>query len=47
VGDGVPAVTKQLFHLVPMNDANALEDLLKKKRIPDGAYYGQLLRYYC
>jgi len=30
-GDGIPEVTKQLFHSVPMNDANALEDLLKKK----------------
>jgi len=30
-GGGVPAVTKQLFHTVPMNDANALEDLLKAK----------------
>jgi glutamate-1-semialdehyde 2,1-aminomutase len=28
-GDGVPAVLKNLFHTVPMNDANALEDLLK------------------
>jgi glutamate-1-semialdehyde 2,1-aminomutase len=38
VGDGVPAVTKQLFHLVPMNDANALEDLLKKKHNDIGAF---------
>ena len=30
-GDGIPQATKQLFHSVPMNDANALEDLLKKK----------------
>ncbi len=30
-GEGVPAVTKHLFHTVPMNDANALEDLLKAK----------------
>ena len=29
-GTGVPAIAKQLFHLVPMNDANALEDLLRK-----------------
>ena len=29
-GDGVPAVTKTLFSPVPLNDANALEDLLKK-----------------
>jgi glutamate-1-semialdehyde 2,1-aminomutase len=37
-GDGVPAVTRQLFHLVPMNDANALEDLLKKKHNEIGAF---------
>ena len=37
-GDGIPAVTKQLFHLVPMNDANALEDLLKKKHNEIGAF---------
>jgi len=30
-GDGIPEATRQLFHSVPMNDANALEDLLKKK----------------
>lgn len=30
-GDGVPKVTKRLFHTVPMNDANALDDLLKEK----------------
>lgn len=37
-GDGVPAVTKQLFHTVPLNDANALEDLLKKKHKDVGAF---------
>ncbi len=37
-GDGIPDVTKQLFHLVPMNDANALEDLLKKKHNEIGAF---------
>jgi glutamate-1-semialdehyde 2,1-aminomutase len=30
-GDGVPKLTKRLFHAVPLNDANALEDLLKEK----------------
>jgi len=30
-GEGVPAVLKKLFYSVPMNDANALEDLLKAK----------------
>lgn len=37
-GDGVPAVTKKLFHTVPLNDANALEDLLKKKHQEIGAF---------
>ncbi|MGI9236150.1 MAG: aspartate aminotransferase family protein [Woeseiaceae bacterium] len=37
-GEGVPAVTKRLFHTVPLNDANALEDLLKKKRDQIGAF---------
>jgi len=37
-GDGVPAVTKRLFHSVQMNDANALEDLLKAKHKEIGAF---------
>jgi glutamate-1-semialdehyde 2,1-aminomutase len=37
-GDGVPAITKRLFHTVPLNDANALEDLLKKKHKEIGAF---------
>jgi len=37
-GTGIPAVTKQLFHAVPMNDANALEDLLRKKHDEIGAF---------
>jgi len=37
-GDGVPAVTKRLFHPVPLNDANALEDLLKKKHDVIGSF---------
>ena len=36
-GDGVPKLTKRLFHTVPLNDANALEDLLKKKHNEIGA----------
>lgn len=28
-GEGIPAVLKKLFYAVPMNDASALEDLLK------------------
>ncbi|MDH3266329.1 MAG: aminotransferase class III-fold pyridoxal phosphate-dependent enzyme, partial [Gammaproteobacteria bacterium] len=31
-GDGVPKVTKRMFHTAPLNDANAIEDLLTKNR---------------
>jgi glutamate-1-semialdehyde 2,1-aminomutase len=37
-GDGVPAITKRLFHPVPLNDANALEDLMKRKHKEIGAF---------
>jgi glutamate-1-semialdehyde 2,1-aminomutase len=37
-GDGVPAVTKKLFHPVPLNDANVAEDLLKKHHNEIGAF---------
>ena len=37
-GEGVPAVTRQLFHTVPLNDANALEDLFRKKHREIGAF---------
>ena len=37
-GDGVPAITKRLFHPVPLNDANALEDLMKKRHDEIGAF---------
>jgi glutamate-1-semialdehyde 2,1-aminomutase len=30
-GDGVPKVTKRLFHTAPLNDANAIEDLLREQ----------------
>ena len=36
-GDGVPKLTKRLFHTVPLNDANALEDLLREKHHKIGA----------
>ena len=29
-GDGIPALIKQLFYSVPLNDANALEDIFRK-----------------
>lgn len=37
-GDGVPKVTKRLFHATPLNDANALEDLLRKHHSEIGAF---------
>lgn len=37
-GDGVPHVTKRLFHTAPLNDANAIEDLLKKHHQNIGAF---------
>lgn len=37
-GDGVPAVTKHLFHTVPLNDANAVEDLFKQQHKDIGAF---------
>ena len=37
-GEGIPEASKSLFHLVPMNDANALEDVLKKNRDQIGAF---------
>ena len=37
-GDGVPQVTKRLFHTAPLNDANAIEDLLKKHHEDIGAF---------
>ncbi len=36
-GDGVPVVTKRLFHTAPINDANAIEDLFRKHRDDIGA----------
>ena len=36
-GDGIPAVTRRLFHAAPFNDANAIEELLRKHRDDIGA----------
>jgi glutamate-1-semialdehyde 2,1-aminomutase len=36
-GDGVPDIVKPLFHTVPLNDANALEDLLQRRHGEIGA----------
>lgn len=37
-GDGVPKITKRLTYPVPLNDANAAEDLLKKYHNDIGAF---------
>jgi glutamate-1-semialdehyde 2,1-aminomutase len=37
-GDGVPELIKQLVHCVPLNDANFLEDVLKKNSDQIGAF---------
>jgi glutamate-1-semialdehyde 2,1-aminomutase len=37
-GEGVPQITKRLFHSVPLNDANAVEDVLKKHHQDIGAF---------
>ena len=37
-GEGVPKITKRMFHTAPMNDANALEDLFRNKRNDIGAF---------
>ena len=38
LGEGVPEIIKPLFHTVPLNDANALEDVLKKHGDDIGAF---------
>jgi glutamate-1-semialdehyde 2,1-aminomutase len=37
-GEGVPEIMKPLFHAVPLNDANAVEDVLKKNHKDIGAF---------
>jgi glutamate-1-semialdehyde 2,1-aminomutase len=37
-GEGVPELIKQLVHCVPLNDANFLEDVLKKNSDQIGAF---------
>jgi glutamate-1-semialdehyde 2,1-aminomutase len=37
-GDGVPRVTKRLYHTAPLNDADAIEDLLRKYHGDIGAF---------
>ncbi len=36
--EGVPEILRQLFYTVPLNDANALEDVFKKHRDDIGAF---------
>ena len=36
--EGVPSAIKPLFHTVPLNDADALEDVLRKRRDDIGAF---------
>ncbi len=37
-GDGIPYVTKRLFHTAPLNDAEAIEDLFRKHHAKIGAF---------
>ena len=37
-GEGIPAVLKPLFHTVPLNDSNAVEDVLRKRHNDIGAF---------
>ena len=37
-GDGIPEITKDLFYPVPLNDANVVEDLLKRYHKHIGAF---------
>ena len=37
-GEGVPQITRRLFHSVPLNDANAVEDVLKNHHQDIGAF---------
>lgn len=37
-GEGIPKVVKPLFHSVPLNDSNALEDVLRKHGDKIGAF---------
>jgi len=37
-GEGVPAISRKLFHSTPLNDANALEDVLRRHHEKIGAF---------
>ena len=37
-GEGVPRVTKRLYHTAPLNDADAIEDLLRENHEAIGAF---------
>jgi len=38
VGDGVPRITKRLFHTAPLNDADAIEDVFRRHGHRIGAF---------
>jgi glutamate-1-semialdehyde 2,1-aminomutase len=46
-GDGVPKIIKPLFHSVPLNDANAVEDVLRKQHQNIGAFLIEAIRGNC
>ena len=46
-GEGVPRVTRRLFHTAPLNDANAIEDLLKKHHEAIGAFLVEAIMGNC
>jgi glutamate-1-semialdehyde 2,1-aminomutase len=46
-GDGIPAVTKRLSHTAPINDANAIEELIRKHRNDIGAFLIELIMGNC
>jgi glutamate-1-semialdehyde 2,1-aminomutase len=37
-GEGIPQITRRLFHTAPLNDANAIEDVFKKHSDKIGAF---------
>ncbi|MEQ9563742.1 MAG: aminotransferase class III-fold pyridoxal phosphate-dependent enzyme [Woeseiaceae bacterium] len=37
-GEGIPQITKRLFHTAPLNDANAIEDVFKQHSDKIGAF---------
>jgi len=46
-GEGIPAITKRLFHMAPINDANAIEELIRTHRDDIGALLIELILGNC